>query len=247
MKQSAQSASDDTATQTFRHEGTLPFGYENRDLQNKKELHQRFVFGKRPTGSDLLQISRRRESQIATQSALMYVRAALIEFGSLGKPPLSVLLSLNEVDRDVLLGEYDRFLQLSGGERVVQELSESAVKLPFGLEVDGVLYDVIEFGGLLTGYQQVELERTGASGLELNCLSLIKQIKSVRQSEGKQRLNRALTLEDFESMDGQDITSLLEANSQWVDSFRRPRTTMATAARLGNVGDSSPSAGSIVD
>lgn len=198
----------------------LKFGYTTKD-KDETVTHKRVTFGKRPTASDLIRITNDQQSNLGTQLSLMLARAAITEFGTLKLPvPLSVLLALNKTDRNILLEGYAEFLSASLGDRTSEALSDDTVRLAFGFEIDGAVYDVVTFGAQLTGYDESAFDRQKAAGYKRLCLQLGKEITRLAQSKGDLTLEGSLDIEAFTSLDGYDLDALSAAEDRWLDSFR---------------------------
>ena len=216
---------------------SLVFGYTDADKAEHKEV----TIGRRVTGGDLMKIGDAPESAKQTQFALMLLQAAITKFGGLRMPvTLTVLLSLNRVDRDDLNDAYSEFVRETGEGHTSEKLSASRVKLAFGLKVGETVYDVVEFGKLLTGYD--ELAGDEMEGWRRACFLLGKQIVKLEQSEGSATLDGPVDAGVFEGADASDIFLLEAFAEEWRGSFRKGRgKVQADGGAGGGLSDASPS------
>lgn len=193
----------------------LAFGYEGGD----GKIHRNVRIERRATGADLFRIADDGDGEKPTQFNLQLLQGAITKFGSLIMPvPLSVLLSLKSPDRRRLIAANNEFLKETSAGRKTEKLSVSKVKLAFGFEKNGQTFDVVEFGRLLTGYD--ELEADDLPGWRQACFLLGKQIVRLSQSTGEGICEGEVTPEMFASLDAGDIFLLSGANAEWLDSFR---------------------------
>src|SRR5437868_5246396 len=121
---------------------TLVVGYT--DAQNV--THREVEIGKRLTGADLFAIDADRQSALQTNHEFLILSRATTKFGTLRMPvPLTVLLALDSVDRDDLLEAYNEMEAEGGGGRAAEIVSDEKVRLADGIDIGGVVYDVVEF------------------------------------------------------------------------------------------------------
>lgn len=189
------------------------------------EAAQREVeFGRRLTAGDLMRIGDDPESAVTVQFNLMLLQVAITKFGTLPVPvPLSVLLSLDQVDREDLSRAHNRFIKATRGAARAERLTDSRLRLGSGFEIGAQTYDVVEFGRLLTGYD--ELEGDGLSSWRQQCFLLGKQIVRLSQSEGAATLDGPIEVEDFEKLPDEDLYELIGFSDKWRASFRRGKRT----------------------
>ncbi|HEX8177854.1 MAG TPA: hypothetical protein VF543_22385 [Pyrinomonadaceae bacterium] len=199
----------------------LRFGYKGPD----GITHQDVVFGKRMKGADLFMMSEDDDFSQQTKRQLLMYAAAIIEFGTLRMPvPMTVLLSLNRADRFELARGYGRFLEESAEGRKIEDVleagrvSQTKIKLAFGIERAGVNYNVVEFGNLIDGY--TELEADDYSGWRHDCFIMGKEIVGLSQCDGQATAPGPIPLEVFEAMDAADIFALQAKETAWLNSFR---------------------------
>ncbi len=206
----------------------LPFGYQSKD----GALHKRVVFGKRPTGEDLVRLTSDRQSEVNTQFQLLFQRTSIVEFGSLMKRgmsvPLTTLLALNRADRDALAETHAEFLQTTLEGRSTEALSESAFRLAFGLEVGGEVFDVVEFGNLPTGADEVRIDKSQTGSWHRGLLMLEAQIVKLSQSEGS-AVNNGVEMETMLRADWFDLEAMNEGAQAWMNSFRTKTKRVANA------------------
>ena len=202
---------------------TLKFGYQQKgDETEENKTHILVEFGKRPTAREFLKSAEEADgSDTFYQLAL---RAATItRFGDLPIPvPMSVLLSLNQIDRATLDAGFNDFMAATAKEK--QETSgapeSGTAHLMFGLEGGGRLFEIVQFGNFLTGYQELEIEKEAGSdsGIERLLLRIAKQIKG-GVDDGKV-FEGNFTAESVGKMDASDFLVLREAEDAWLNSFR---------------------------
>ena len=194
-------------TEKTPHSVELRFGYEDKETPDVKHRHVRL--GKRPTAADFMK-SAEECSGSDIQFSLGLAQSAIVEFGQLTMPvPLTVLLSLNQIDREKLIKTYFSFLTETGSDGG-EILENGKVRLGFGVERDGKKNVDVEFTRLLDGYAEIEIEREAKTTWEANALRIAKEITSPSD----------LTLADIESLDVDDFTLLRNAEEQWLNSFR---------------------------
>lgn len=215
---------------------TLIFGYKDGNT-----THKEVVFSHRLTGADLLRISDDEMSEKTTQFNLMMQQAAITKFGSLSMPvPMTVLLSLKSPDRQELNRAHNKFLTATSKGHKSEVISASKIRLGFGFKIDGVTFDVVEFGNLLSGYD--ELEADEMERWRRACYLQGKQISKLSQSTGPAIRLGAVELEHFDTLDGSDIFVLEAAASKWQDSFRVGRgKVQRDDSTGGSVPDAPPS------
>jgi hypothetical protein len=198
---------------------TLKFGYQDK---NEKGInHTEVVFGRRPNGKDWIAANDSGDgSQTRYQTAL--IAAALSKFGDLPTPvPQSVLLELNRVDREKLFAEFMLFLSESSEGREAKQLAPGRVHLAFGLtRADSIHYEIVEFGHLLTGYDEVKIEAQAENETQALALKLAKAIGKFQNIEGNRSSTAAVELSDIEKLDFADLTFLRKAEVEWINSFR---------------------------
>ncbi len=186
----------------------LRFGYQ--DKENPELFHKHVGFGKRPTGADFIRAAEDGGGS-DLQFALGLAQAAITEFGGLQMPcPMTVLLSLNQIDRERLLNAYYNYLvDTRVGEGAM--LEDGRVRLGKVLErADRQITEVV-FGKLLTGYDEIEIESAATSFWQGNVLRMTKEITEPND----------LTVAEIESLDVDDFTLLRNAEEQWLNSFRQ--------------------------
>lgn len=185
----------------------LKFGYEDKETPDV--IHRRVVFAKRPTGGDFIR-SADESGGSDIQFSLELAKSAITEFGGLEMPvPMTVLLSLNQIDREKLIAEYFSFLVSSEADEG-KIIENGKVELGVGIERSGKKIKNVEFGKLLTGYDEIEIEREARTEWQANGLRLAKQLT----------VPENVTLAEIESLDIDDFTLLRNAEEQWLNSFR---------------------------
>jgi hypothetical protein len=213
----------DTHTATNTHSITLPFGIQKKD----KEPIRRIVFGHRPTVADSIAVEDDPQGALDTQKSLMYVRAAITEYGEKkGQPFLSDLLGLNRADRDALIEGYIDFLGQSKGPRAAEKVDTETAKLAFGLtEGDGVfdLITLCDKADELSGYEELELEKKATGDYELMCTMLGYSIAHLSQSNGGAVIEGPIGVERIRQLDVIDLNFIVGLVGERKRSFRRSR------------------------
>lgn len=190
--------------------------------------HRRVVFGRRLTAKDLMRIDSDPQSQSPTQYTLLIARAAIVAFGDLpmtdGKGKriavaLPFLLSLDAVDYEDLIAGHDEFLRLSRGDAIAEIISSSEIALGFGIERDGVIYDLVKFGRRLTAKDLVEADRMNLTGVARLVYEMSRQIEKITSSRHDLSLD-AIDMDLLESLDIEDLNFLRGGLLLWRESFR---------------------------
>lgn len=198
---------EESKTKDFRRKFDLKFGYQDKDEPTL--LHKSVVINKRPSCGDYIG-ALERAGDSSLQLTLELVALSIAEFGKLTTPvPMTVLLSLNKIDRKFLVDEYNSFISetaISGGKII----EGGKVRLSKGFERDGKTIKDFEFGKLLTGYDEIEIEKQFSNSPKHTVLGIAKQLTNPS----------GVTLEELESLDSDDFLLLNEAEEKWLDSFR---------------------------
>jgi hypothetical protein len=191
-------------------------------VDEKGNAHKSVTFGKRLTGKELFAIDEDPMGQLQTQYSDLLIRASITRFGLLSMPvPLSVLLALDFIDREDLSDGYNKFMAAGLEGRVAEFRADDEVRLSFGYESSGLVFDVVKFGTRLTGMDSVEADRRKLIGVRRECFMVGKQIVKLSQSDGTSVLDGALELQQFDRLDAHDIATLRTASELWRQSFRR--------------------------
>jgi hypothetical protein len=196
------------------------------------KCHDEVEIGKRLLGTDLFEIDEHPLAVLKTNREFLFLSRAITKFGDLKLPvALSTLLALDSVDRDDLLEAYNE-LERVGADKL-ESLSDNKLRLGDGLNVDGVVYDLAEFGARLTGKDYVEADQKELEGARRVFYLVGRQVSRLSQSEGQATLSGPLKLELMETMHVSDLYALRGASEVWRQSFRRPRA----AVQKNNGGD----------
>lgn len=193
-------------SENIEHTIELPIGYTDKD----GAVHRDVTFGKRPKISDLILLDMNPQSQNMTQYQQLLRRLMITKFGTLKMPVvLPVFLTLDTADDDVLSAEADKFLQNSRGDRQGEILENNEARLMFGIEIDGVEYDIVKFGNRLTVGDNVEADNLKlGNGVARLCFQIGKQISEIRHSESGLKLDGSLSLDAFSNVDSEDFNVL---------------------------------------
>ncbi len=207
------------------HTIELAGGHQGRDPRTKEpngERHTRVTFGHRLTCGDLMNIHDDPQSNVPTQHQLLLLRGAITRFGSLPVPvTLLQLLSLDIADIEDLVAANNEFLSMTQEGRAAEYISESEVRLPFGLEAEGIIYDRVKFGRRVTGLDMVQGEKLGFAELRRDAYLIGREIERLSTGDGAHHLDGPIELQTLEGLDGHDLTTLRTASLVWRDSFRK--------------------------
>ena len=220
-------------TENTTYTANLLTGYTDK----KGVVHKRVVFGKRLKGKEYFAIHSDPQSKIATQHGDLIARASIVKFGELSMPvPLNVLLSLDLVDREIIAEALEQFLQNSLEDRTIEYRDNETVRLAFGYDSNGLVYDLVTFGQMTNGYDEVEADRLGLEGAQRVCFLMGKQITKLSQSEGTSEFEGPISLNIFESLDALDIQALRVGAERWKQFFRRRAGEVLQGERSGENG-----------
>lgn len=200
--------------------------------------HTRVVFGRRIMAKDLFALDDDPQAQNPTQYNDLVIRAHITEFGTMKLPiPLSVLLNLDSVDREDLQDGANIFQAMSAEGRSGEFLPDHKVKLGWGFKVNDVVYGHAQFGKRVTGIDDVEADRASLKpGIRRLCFLVGRQITEISTEDGTAKIDGAIPLDYFESLDAADIATLRGAAELWRQSFR---IAGASVSRNGTGKDSS--------
>lgn len=197
------------------------------------------TFGKRLTVRDLIALDNDPLAQNPTQYMDLITRRMITKFGELKTPvALSVLLSLNSVDREDLAMASDKFLQLTRPEPPADGevfRKDHVVQLRFGFDIEGTKFTFCQFGKLTTGKDEVDADTLKLTGVARACFMIGKQITALWTEDENVRLEQSVPLDLFNDLDGEDLNLLRNGSSLWALSFRLRGTGVS---RVGNGKDS---------
>lgn len=184
----------------------LKFGFTDK----KNNKHLEVEFGKRPKVSDLLALDVNPQAQNPTLYVQFLRRLMITKFGTLTMPvPQTALLALDTYDDDLLEKAANEFLQDSRGEKEPKILPNNEAQLMFGIEIEGVNYNIVKFGNRLTVADNVEASSQGlGTGVARTCFQIGKQICEIRNSETGLKIEGQLALENFSDLDSEDFNAM---------------------------------------
>jgi len=194
----------------MEHKIELTYGYTDKDGVTHKDV----TFSKRLTAGDIILLDNNPMANSQTQREQLIRRMMITKFGTLRLPvSLTVLASLDTMDDDAMRIGADRFLQLSRDERQAEYRDGDEVKLIFGIEIDGVNYDVVKFGRRLTVADNIEADRQGfTQGIARLCYQICRQIVELRNEETGIKLDAPISSETLSTIDSEDLNVLLFAS-----------------------------------
>jgi hypothetical protein len=219
------------------HEFNLIGGYKD----TKGVAHRHVVFGKSVTAKRLLEVRTDPQSVLQTQYQDLLLAESIVEFGTLPIPvPLTLLLSLNTIDRDDLRDGRDAFREkVTGGFKY--EFTKDGVTLNFGIKVGDLRYTVIGFGHQLNGYDEVDADKLGLTEPLARMAFLAgRMVTRISTPEGNE-IKGALEYETINSdaLDEDDLFALVSASELWRQTFRLGGGTIqgnGTATQSGIAG-----------
>lgn len=190
----------------MEHKIELTYGYKDKDGVTHKDV----VIGRRLSVKDLVQLDNNPMAQSQTQREQLIRRQMITKFGSLRLPvSLTVLASLDTLDDDQLRIAADKYLQQTREDRQAEYRDNDEVLLIFGIEIDGVTYDLVKFGRRLTVADNIEADsRNLGNGLARILFQLCKQIVEIRNSETGIKLEGPIESEKLFEMDSEDLQVL---------------------------------------
>lgn len=198
----------------------LEYGYQ--DKENPELAHRRVEFSHRPTGGDFMKAME--ETDGANPEYLfVLMQAAISKFGDLTMPvPMTVLLSLNWIDQEDLQSAFFEFLGDTGSKQEAKILETGKVQLGFGIKrADGTNFDIVEFGKILNGYDQIQIRKDANSEFERNVLTIGREVSRMASADGSRKTDECPTLDELKSLDWEDFVILQQAVNEWRDSFRK--------------------------
>lgn len=204
----------------------LQYGYQ--DKEDESLAHRQVVFSRRPTGADFVKAME--ETDGANPEFLLNLMAEVIsKFGEVRMPvPITVLLSLNWIDQEQLQEAFYEFLDETGGETEEKILEPGKVQLRFGIERDGARYDIVEFGKLLNGYDQIKIRMETTNAYDRNTLAIGREISRLSSSSDvTQTIEGGATLDELKNLDYESYINLQKAVEDWRDSFRKRGTNLS--------------------
>lgn len=198
----------------------LKFGYIEKTVEEKEVAHNKVVISNKITASAFVSISDaygNSEFQFTNE----LIRKSISKFGTLEMPlPVSIFLSLNQVDREKLVDEFNLFFAEISKEVKAEIVELSKVKLTSPIVKDGKNYDTVEFGYLTTGYDYIAIEKIARGEEEKQYLTLLRHISKLSISENSEVFDGDLTYSDFENIEVGDYFVLQQAQEKWLNSFR---------------------------
>jgi phage FluMu protein gp41 len=221
------------------HKIILPFGLESKEGD---EPIRRFVFGKRPAARDSIKIEDDKQSEFETQRQLLFARAAITEFGEKKRAPhLTELLELTRVDREALMEGYVTFLEETYEDRTSEKIDTDTLLLAFGLKDGDDVYHVVTLcdkGSMLTGYDELKIERESGGGYEHACALAGYDIARLSQTVGEKTIEGPISLEMIKSLDAVDLGFLMSAIAERRSLFRKSRKAVSANTGAASSTDS---------
>jgi phage FluMu protein gp41 len=212
----------------MEHKIKLLTGYTD----NKKVTHQDVTIGKRVTVGDLMLLDQDPRGSSVTQYNDLVMARMITAFGELKMPlALSVLLSLDEVDREDLQRAGHEFNQMTAGEITPEYGEDHSVRLAFGFKIGEDEYNRVSFGRMLTGHDHVEADRQELAGVSRECFLLGRQITKIRTDNEAVTLDGPVELESFKTLDGMSLQLLRVGAVMYRTSFRFEREALSREAR----------------
>lgn len=216
----------------MEHTIQLPFGYEDK----KGVIHRDVIFSQRLTAGDFMLLDTDPQATNPTQYGDLVRRKMITKFGDLRLPvDLSVLLSLNSIDREELQIGADEFIRTSRGKAVSEFMPDNRVRLYFGFEIDGTRYPVVEIGRMTTGRDEVEADRLSSRGITRECFLLGQMITRITTADSEATVEGPIKLELFNQLDAEDL-NLLRIGARLAEATFRFRGRTVSGERDGEGG-----------
>ena len=117
------------------------------------------------------------------------------------------VLNLDSYSFNYLLTQCEWFLEQNGKPTF---LDLHTLKLVYGLEVNGEIFDLIEFNGIAKASHQADGERLGLSGGRLLAYLAIKEVVRLKQYNGKAIFEGQLNIENIGEMSFIDGVEFLD-------------------------------------
>jgi hypothetical protein len=206
---------------------TLEVGHTDKGEVNHKDV----TIGSLLKGGDLFLIEmnmRYRNEKGETLFNVLALERAITKFGDLPIPvSRGVLLDLDSIDLEDLVEAYNNFVGQHGEP---QPLSSNSLKLVYGYEVNGDVFDVVEFGRVLTGRDVVDAEKSEReSASRMRCFLAGREIVRLRQSNGEKVVEGLLDVRAFDDLAGIDVLAILSHSELWMLSVRAERLAQRQA------------------
>ena len=125
-------------------------------------------------------------------------------------------ISLDSIDFDDLRQAYDTFYESCGN----PVIKDSSVKMVFGIEIGGAIFDIAEFSGNATDEDYIEAERRGLVGVAGFCFVAGQQVSRLRQSDGDRTIEGPLNIRQLMRLDSIDLLAIMTASQLWKKSTR---------------------------
>src|SRR5947209_9308502 len=185
-------------TGTNNHTVALEHGF----IDDKQVTHKEIIFGHRINGYDLINVDKISDYMGRSFAKPLYLTAAITKFGELPQSKfLDALLSLDDLEFEQVTSAFDDFLNLQGVKP--EPLNESSIKLAFGVEVAGVVYDTVTFGNPLLGWDLIKADKLKVSDVERAYYLVGLQVSKLATSDAQREASGPLSLESFYTMDAE--------------------------------------------
>jgi len=215
-------------SEKFQHSIELIGGYTSVDAKTKEEtLHTTVTFGRRITVKDMIDLDNDPQGANPTQYQDLVRRKMITAFGTMKMPvPLNVLLSLDSIDREDIASAAEKYLADGRGERKAEYLPDFKVQIPFGFDIDGTEYDIVQFGNRITGNDEVQADVFG-QGVARRCYLMGRQISRLMTSDGAASIEGPIDLEHFKTLDAGNVNLLWVGAEMFRQSFRLNRRELS--------------------
>lgn len=202
--------------------------------------HKTVSFGKRLAGKDLFLLDADPLAQTDIGKQVRILACAMTRFGDLTMPPsFLVFQSLGQNDFRALSDTYDAFIAEGMEGREAGIISETELRLAFGFEQNGAVYDLVTFGAENTVGDL--LKAAQYEGVSKICFLAGRSIVKLKSSETGAEQAGPVDLTWFENLDAADVWAIAGGFTAWAASFRaqylaelRQATTGANSDNTGN-------------
>lgn len=185
----------------------------NGYTDKKGKIHKQIEISKLIKAGEFFFLEATWGNQSPTTLTAYLLSHAITKFGKLEIPvSTNILLELYKTDLEDLVAIFNSFTEQNGTPILIDE---KTVKLVFGLEKDGTIYDLAEFGKLTTGKDVVEAEMKELSGNREAVFLAGKEIVRLKQSNGDLVLEGELNLETIGELYLIDALGIVEQSKIW--------------------------------
>ncbi len=213
----------------LKHSITLTSGYTDK----KGKVHKEVEFGYRLTMKDMFVIDADPKAKNPTQYQDMIRAKTITKFGELKLPlALNVLLDLDGIDRQDVAEAADTFVAIGNEGKVFEHLENNTVKVGRGFIVGGAAYNIIQFGNVPTGRDEVQADTLGLSAAGRQAFLVGKHILRISTEDGTGSIEGPVDLITIETMDAYDWNMVI-AGCEFFRLYHRAERATVPGQREG--------------